>query len=113
MTCPMYKDYTRECVENYNRVLQVSSFDICETDKYNECPMYNIIMRKVECCEYTPECDKEMNFGIWDFEHLKYIATNFCFRGKKGNCAIFQLRNAGIEVPKGLQPDGKIVEVKN
>jgi len=112
MTCPMYKDYTRGCVKKYNRVLQVPTFDICESDNYDECPMYNIITNKVECCEYTPACDKEMDFGIWDIEHLKYIANNFCFHGKKKNCAIYKLRNASKEVPKELQPDGRMIELK-
>ncbi len=68
--------------------------------------MYNIIEKKVECCEYTPVCDEEMDFSVWDFEHLKNIANNFCFYGKKEKCAIYELRKVGKDVPKGLQPDG-------
>ena len=112
MGCPLYEDFSRGCVKKYRRVLQVPTFDICESDNYDECPMYNIIMKKVECCKYTPACDKEMDFGSWDFKHLKYIATNFCFYGKKENCAIYKLRKAGKDVPKELQPDGSKVELK-
>lgn len=113
MTCPMYKDYTRECVTSYESAIKVFSFDICDSDNYNECPLYNIITNKVEYCEYTHKCDEEMNFGSLDFEHIKDIATNFCFYGNKKKCAIYKLRKAGKKVPKGLQSDGKIIELKN
>ncbi len=113
MTCPMYKDYTRECVSSYKSAIQVFSFDICDSNDYNECPLYNIITNKVDYCEYTHDCDVEMNFGSWNFEHIKHIANNFCFYGKKKNCAIYKLRKADKEIPKGLQPDGKIIEIKN
>ena len=113
MTCPLYNDYTRECVNKYKRVLKVPTYTVCNSDDFDECPMYEIIVKKVECCEFTPKCDEDMNFAIWDYELLKYIANNFCFHGKKVNCAIFKLRNEGKEIPEGLQPDGKIVELKS
>ena len=106
MTCPLYKDSTRTCIRKYERVLKIQTFDICISNNYDECPMYNIIEKKVECCEYTPVCDEEMDFSVWDFEHLKNIANNFCFYGKKEKCAIYKLRKVGKDVPKGLQPDG-------
>jgi hypothetical protein len=111
MVCPLYKDYIRECVNNYKEVLQVPTYEVCESDNFNECPMYKIIVDKIECCEYTPECDKEMNFSIWDYEHLKNIANNYCFLGKKNKCAIYKLRKANRKVLNGLQPDGKIVKI--
>ncbi|MCJ7571703.1 MAG: hypothetical protein MUO82_07485 [Candidatus Thermoplasmatota archaeon] len=53
-----------------------------------------------------------MDFGSWDFEHLKYVATNFCFYGKKENCAIYKIRKASKEVPKELQPDDRMIKLK-
>ncbi len=112
MSCPMYADFTRGCVKKYRKVIQIPSFDICKSDNYDECPMYNIIIKNVEYCEYTPICDEIMDFSSWDYEHLKYIATNFCFYGKKENCAIYNLKKENKIIPKGLQPDGRMIESK-
>jgi len=110
MSCPLYKDFTRECVKHYNRILQFSSYNICESDNYDECPLYNIINKKVQCCEYTPACDEKMDFGNWDYEYLKYVANNFCFYGRKGDCAIYKLRTEKKAIPRALQPDGRMIE---
>ncbi len=108
MTCPFFEDFTRECVKQYKRVIQVPAFDVCEMGDYVECPIYNIITDKVEKCEYTYVCDEDVNFAGVDFERLKYIANKFCLHGKEGNCAIYKLRKVGIEVPRDLSPDGSI-----
>ena len=108
MTCPLYIDYTRECIRKYKRVIQVPSFDICQNNLYAECPIYNIISGYVKMCEYTDICDKEVPFIGVDFERLKYISNKFCLHRNEGNCAIYKLRKAGVEVPRDLSPDGSI-----
>jgi hypothetical protein len=112
MTCPFFKDFTRECVKEYKRVIQVTTFDVCESGNYVECSIYNMITDKVEKCEYTYVCDQDVNFAGVDFERLKYIGNKFCLHGNEGNCAIYKLRKAGKELPKNLSPDGHIMNLK-
>jgi hypothetical protein len=108
MICPLFKDYTRECVKDYKCVIQVPTFDVCESGNYVECPIYNIITDKVEKCEYTSVCDENIPFAGVDFKRLKYIGNKFCLHGNERNCAIYKLRKIDKEVPKNLSPDGSI-----
>ncbi len=112
MTCPLFIDYTRECVKKYKHVIQVPTFDICQSNNYSECPIYSMISGDAKKCEYTDICDKEISFIGVDFERLKYIGNKYCLHGNERNCAIYKLRKAGKKVPLALSPDGSIRELK-
>jgi len=42
MTCPMYKDFTRQCIQHFKEMARITNFEICESNKYEECPAYQI-----------------------------------------------------------------------
>ena len=106
--CPLFVDYTRNCLTQYRSLFQTTTLNICESEDYQVCPLYQILIKKVECCEYTKECDKIMHLGNWGFKYLKYITKNYCFYGNKKKCMIYQLRQEEKEIPKGLKPNGDI-----
>ena len=56
MNCPMYKDFTRECAEKFEEVIHISNFDICDSDRYKECPFFRILNEPEKLCEYADKC---------------------------------------------------------
>lgn len=112
MGCPMYKDFTRECITRFGGIIHFSSFDICEADGYRDCPFYRVINKIEPICEYAEKCSIYFFVGTFDFGELIAEAKKYCFSKNYENCERYKLRKAGKEPPKELYPDGSIVELK-
>ncbi len=111
MSCPLYEDYTRMCVEDFKELVEVVSFDFCDTDGYEECPFYKIIKGKVIPCEFVEKCRERQELKPFDFETIKRVSNDFCLSENKVNCEVYKLYKSGKDVPNGLGPDGSMLKI--
>lgn len=117
MTCPLYKDYTRECIQEFKGLIHLSNFEMCESkEKYKKCPFYLFIFSPQKGCRYKDECIKrsmeEQSESIPNYNFILKIVNEYCFSDKRKKCAIYKLKEKGEEVPPNLLPDGKKIEIK-
>lgn len=112
MPCPLYKDFTRECVEKYDEMLKNSSFEICESDKYPSCPVWITIQGKTDNCKNIEFCGKHQRYGNVNLEVLGNLAQIYCFTENRVNCAIYKLLEDGKDVPVDLLADGSRGKIK-
>lgn len=116
MTCPLFVDYTRECIEKFKDLIQIESFSICESDEgYKDCIFYIAIKNPEKNCQYSEQCiqvyfmylDGQESFGEKWFSDVGKI---FCLDPKNRiNCARFKEYEAGKKPSPHLLPDGTIV----
>ena len=106
MSCPLFKDYARECVIKFEELVNIASFDFCKSDRYKECPMYKAIVEKVPLCEFLDLCASQIKYGNVDFEKIIILANSYCQSDNKVKCAIYKLRKADKDVPNDLLADG-------
>lgn len=115
MSCPLFVDYTRECVEIYPEIVQISSYDICQSNNYETCPVYIMIKSPEKNCENTVKCYVtffKFNLEI-SIEKLTEIAEKYCFNEEnREKCEIYKIIESGDEIPRGLLGDGSIAETK-
>ncbi len=116
MSCPMYEDHTSGCVENFKEIIQLTKYGFCESDKYEECPFYQLLNGKAKPCEFLNQCQQHFNNLPNKFtEFITDVVdgmNKYCLSDNNVNCEIYKLRNAGKDVPMVLLPNGKIIELK-
>ena len=118
----LFKDYTRECIKEFEKILNVSDFSICESDKYDKlCPIYMTIIGKKKPCKFFKKCYAKFTERL-DYIHSNLLDSyeirvdeikNFCFNeSNRKNCKIYQLYEKGIDdIPKDFIPSGSIHEL--
>ncbi len=116
MTCPMYEDFTRMCVEVFKDVIHISNYDICQAEEgYKKCVFYRLMHQsEKERCKYTEECHRVGTSAANEItiEKAMSLADMYCLSDNKVNCAVYKQIDAGKEVPEGLIADGSKVELK-
>ncbi len=112
MSCPLYNDYTRECIQHFKEVVKIINFDFCESDKNLQCPFYRIINKIEPICEYAKRCPVYFHTAEKNFDSLVDMTEKYCFSDNYTNCARFKQRKNGKHPPKGLYPDGNMVELE-
>ena len=112
MSCPMYKDFTRECAEKFNEIVNISNFDICDSDSYKKCPFYRNIYEPEKRCEYDEICMNDMTVRTIPFKELIKKADTYCFTENRVNCERYKLMKSGKTIPDGLLADGNKIELK-
>lgn len=105
MNCPMFVDYTRECLDKIGFLPQ-NTLGYCQTDKHQECPFYKTLNNIGFHCECVKKCDAYKYFGISDFEKFVEMTKRYCLSKNNINCERFKLRKTGEAVPEDLLPDG-------
>jgi len=111
MGCPMFIDYSRECLDKIS-FLPSNTLEYCTTEKYKDCPFFKTINNIGFHCECLEKCPADKQFGISDFEKFVYIANRYCLSENNLNCERFKLRKEGKEVPSDLFPDGTRFNIK-
>jgi hypothetical protein len=119
MSCPLFVDFTRECIHKFPEIVAIGTYGYCSSDGYKMCPFYKIIVEKSPHCEFIKNC------GISFLEYFSYPKMvemyelnpqNFlehCLSDdKKINCAIYKYRKDGKDIPKGLLPDGRKIKLE-
>ena len=113
MSCPMYKDFTRECITEFKDVITIANYAICESDKYEEdCPFYKFIKKVEPRCDFVDKCPMYFHVAQGNFQGLINMTKKYCYSEKYTNCARYELKKAGKDVSKGLYPDGNMIELK-
>ena len=116
MTCPLFEDSTRGCIERFKGLLQVSNYGVCQSqDGYKKCPFYRVINEPDVCCKYAEECiNLRLNDtgGSVPYEAMVQVGETYCFTDNNVNCAVYKLREAGKDVPIDISPDGSKIEMK-
>ena len=44
---PNYKNFSREYITEHIEIIEVANYDFYESDRYEECPVYKCILKKV------------------------------------------------------------------
>jgi hypothetical protein len=112
MSCPMYKDFTRECVEKFKEIINISNFEFCDLDKYKECPFYRALNEPEKLCEYVDRCHHDETIWKLSFERITWASKTYCFSENKVNCERYKAMKTGKAIPEGLRVDGSRIELK-
>jgi len=117
MTCPLYVDFTRECITKFPDFLVFPTFDLCESDNYKECLAYLVVNSSFNC-PYMITCGKEYKKNIPKVVtkllgeketrdiFYKYTAQYCVSQENYINCAKCKLLSEGKTPPINLFPDG-------
>lgn len=115
LSCPLLKEYTRECIEHFESLISFSDFEFCESDGYKDCIFYRTLEDPKGTCKYADRCAR-LHFDIpkeeftLSLNDLNLMGKNFCFTENRFNCAIFKEFESGREVSPFLHPDGTMVK---
>ncbi len=124
MSCPRYVDYTRTCIKSFPRVLEYTSFTVCESENYQECLAY-IALKTGFLCRYNVQCLEDLvtemplfvKYFIEDEKTMKLyksMVEKYCTsEAKHCECACFKLFEQGIHPPTELLPDGKKIRMRD
>jgi len=112
MSCPMYKDFTRECIEKFEEIINISNLDVCESDRYKECPFYRILNEPEKHCKYIYKCLEGAAIWKLSFERITQVSKTYCFSENRVNCERYKVMKTGKAIPEGLCADGIRTELK-
>jgi len=117
MSCPKYEDNTRTCVVEFKEILHFVSFDFCDSDEYNDCPIYKLLEGKAKPCKFLQDCRiyfSKMSSETGDFKTALLDGMNkLCLSDKNVTCELYKLRKVNKNIPEGLLPNGSILELKS
>jgi hypothetical protein len=108
----LYNDLTRECAEKFEDVINISNFDVCDSDRFKECPFYRILNEPEKLCKYVYKCVQDEFIWKEPFERIIWVSNNYCLSENKINCERYKLMKAGKTVPKKLLADGSKIELE-
>ena len=112
MSCPMYKDFTRECIETFEVIIHLSNINFCESDRHKECPFYRYINETEKRCEYAERCLHGKTVLETPFERMVSVSKTYCFCENKVNCERYKVMKSGKVTPEGLGVDGRRIELE-
>ncbi len=110
MYCPMFRDFTRECIAPFKDVAEISTYITCQSDKYKTCPFYRSLTEQDKICKFMPKCRQIKLAFKMPFDVHTELANRYCFEDNRINCARYKLFEAGKEPPDNLIADGTIYE---
>lgn len=106
MPCPMFIDFTRECVSK-NSFVPGNTFGYCQNEMYKDCPFFKVINGLGDNCEFIIQCQLYKDLGMQHFTEFKEVADKYCLKDYR-SCERYKMRKSGIMPPKNLYPDGTI-----
>ena len=110
MACPMYKDFTRECIKELGGMPE-NTLPFCSTSRYIECPFYIALNNLGFACEFLKQCPAYEHFKHDNFEEFVKIANDYCLSKENcHDCERYKIRKSGNMPPKKLLPNGTFVE---
>jgi hypothetical protein len=124
MGCPYYEDFTRLCITLFPHIKNYMSFTTCESEKYCDCLVYNVLQKNFKC-KYLERCVDDsvknipllVKFFVEDdttIKLFKEIAEKYCTSEvKHAQCENFKLFEQGIQPPIDLLPDGKKIHISD
>jgi len=124
MSCPHYVDFTRTCITRFPRVLEYSSYLVCESDEYQNCLAF-IALKSGFLCKYHQACLEDVAANMPTFVKLfvedektmrlfKSMVEKYCgSETQHRECACFKLFEQGIKPPTELLPDGRKMRLRD
>jgi len=111
MTCPLYNDFTRDCIKTFEALVDIYNYDYCDSDESKDCLFYHIITDKDKICKYIDICisktleipGKALKLSI---EKANMIGKEYCRGENRVNCIQYKAMESGKEVSLGDLPDG-------
>ncbi len=113
MNCPLFIDYTRECikdVEVFPERLTPQMIKFCSGDKHKDCPFFKILKTKQKVCENVRSCPAFRNFVLGEFGKFAEMSNKYCTSKDYVKCNRYILKKKGKIVPLNLHPNGKLVK---
>ncbi len=113
MNCPLYKDYTRECLgetEVHPTNITKIILDFCSSNKHKECPFYKMLIVKENICKHIQKCPAFAKFQDGAFHAFVETSNKYCTSENHAECERYKLKEKGNEVPTWLHPDGKHIK---
>ena len=119
MVCPLYVDFTRECITKFPDFLVFPTFDLCGSENYKECLAY-LIVTSPFVCQYLTICGNEYRknlpkiitqmIGEKETREIYYkIIVQYCVSQENhAKCAKYKLLSEGKIPPITLFPDGSV-----
>lgn len=119
MGCPLYKNFTRLCIEKYQTIMKFDDLRFCESDSYNECPVYKIMNCNYNS-KYLDTCvdiflNETPNFLIKLFSNDKVnklianLLENYCLsKSNSINCKRYKRFEKGERPSYKIFSDGKL-----
>ena len=117
MVCPLYVDFTRNCIKKFPDFLVFPMFDLCDSDDYKECLGY-LVVHSPFSCQYMSMCGNEYKknlpmiitkmLGEKETRGIFYKYTSqYCISLENHiKCAKYKLLSEGKTPPINLFPDG-------
>ena len=118
MPCPLFRDYTRHCIEKFPNFVVYSNYDVCFSDDYTKCMMYEVIQSDFNC-KYLTDCSEaflnaapEFIMKMLNEEKINVIVremnNKYCLSEDNcKNCARYKRFDIGEKPSLRLFPDGK------
>ncbi len=114
MTCPLFNDYTRDCLKVFPTLISSDSLTLCTSKDHEEkCVFFRIIKQKESICEFATGLSKCPLVEMVTVDQFNELAKNFCLSKNKTACKRYHLKKEGKDVPASLLPDGLHVDVKS
>jgi len=111
MTCPLFNDYTRDCLKVFPTLISSDSLTLCTSEKYEEnCVFFRIITQKEPICEFAIGLSKCPLVDMVNAEQFDELAKAYCLSQNKKACKRYSLKKEGKDVPASLLPNGSHVE---
>jgi len=123
MPCDLFEDYTRMCVEKFDKMLVFWPLSIClDGEEFKTCPLHKAIKTKSPYCDRLEDCAKSVyQFGS-KVEHIienlsknekvwkKYWSdfNNYCLTKNYPNCQRYQTLEKDRVVSNDMNPDGTV-----
>jgi len=117
MSCPLYQDFTRNCIKKFPDFLEFPTFDFCASDDYKDCIAY-VIFTSEFMCPYLTTCGNAYKknipkiitkmLGEKEIREIFYkYSVQYCISQENHiTCAKYKLLFEGKTPPINLFPDG-------
>lgn len=119
MSCPLFEEHTRGCIEEFPDLVACSNFDVCESKEYQKCPLYIFVNSKFKC-QYFQTCSYAFHKGIPNFieklfldekfkgDIIVSLSKKYCVsEDNYKNCARYKFISQGEEPLLTLFPDSR------
>ncbi len=116
MSCPLYEDYTRNCIKKFKEIVNITSFKICDSENYKECLFYIAIQTPEKNCKYSDNCIKTFfeslkEKSLIDVKYFIQTGKKYCLDiENRKKCARYKRYETDKKTITNLLPDGTIIE---
>ncbi|MFH2138658.1 MAG: hypothetical protein ABII88_09135 [Candidatus Omnitrophota bacterium] len=110
MNCPMFVDYTRNCLSYARNIAEINTHPFCSQGKYADCPFYRLINGIEPVCENMKECVICSKISYKNFDKFLEYTKTYCLSKNKIDCERFKIRSLDKIPPVTLMPDGNHLE---